>query len=990
MTCVRRPSTELCGGSPSPVLARRAAASSFRANASARAAAFHYRPNVLLIFLDDMGWSDFGCYGSEIRTPTIDRLAANGLRYRNFYNTARCSTSRCALQTGLYTQQAAVDPGASLPNLDTDNNLTIAEVLSTTGYRRYMAGKWHLGEGARSPVSRGYPHVFGLRAGGTAPFAEVSGGNIDSFWNPNNHGYYSTDGEIPALDFRGTRFHQTDAIGDYAVAFLQHHLDRQDGAPFFLYLPFNAVHWDINADNDLADRYTDVADLEPDGWTANDGADGGDFYQYEAGWDQVRADRFARQLALGVIGSNWVLSAASPAFTTNGEVTSPDQVVAIPAWDNLAPDRQADLARRMALYAAMLQQVDDNIRKVIDFLETCGQLDNTLVFILADNGGNYEGGVFGKTAGVINAPAVTGTENLRNLGQPASPDLQIGGGWANVNNTPFRLYKHYQHEGGIRTPLIVHWPAGIAAPGRWIEDRGHLIDILATIAEVTDTPYPAAWPGRNLLPLEGASLAPHFAPATEADFPDRPLGFEHEANRAWIDGRWKFVTKNFALLDGSSPAHHLELYDLEADPTELNNLAAREPEVLARMVAAWNAWAQRVGVPTDRLLLPPPPQFDPAPTGADLFVDTFNRGDTPDHDASAEGFWGTRVPPLAAGAAYYDAWEAGSTEIADLGLGMAVGAGMSETALRHNFVGQDILEAGGFSVQVRVLGIHSDPSDTANRYAGIAVGLSAAEAQAGDDINDETPGANSFRGTADFFLELDLDGNVKAWSNGTLLNTTPVGVTTGSLLAAFAVTSFNTGAPVTVSAFLDGVLVDLDSTSAATALTFPWEATDCNHIGLSARASRSVRLDNFAVRTLPVSTSLASEYALAAGLSGASAGGDADPDGDGDNNYLEWLRHADPTTPDPHGSLLWVAPNANGAFRFNYLRVLHAEMAGLDYVFRVSPRLGEPPESWPAFTPEPLEFLAMGHTHQLWLVQVPPSLTAGASHLFVHVQVGGR
>ncbi|MCB1131972.1 MAG: sulfatase-like hydrolase/transferase, partial [Verrucomicrobiae bacterium] len=596
--------------------------------ASATASVVPKRPNVILIMTDDMGVSDFGCYGSEIHTPRIDSLAANGIRFRNFYNTARCSTTRCALLSGLYTHQGATNPGASLPPLDDDNNVTIAELLSTTGYRRYMTGKWHVGtSNDLSPIGRGFQHIFGQTSGGNFPHNQVSGGNHDSFWNASNFGFYSENGEVAAINYAaeypGEPFHQTTFIGEYALRFIDHHLSRNDGAPFFLYMPFNAVHWDINAPNDMADRYTDVADLTPDGLTSNNGADGGDYYHYEVGWNQTRADRFARQVTVGFRDPAWVLSPKKYAINSNGFNGTNDPnapLELIPDWENVDPgnatvaDRQNDLARRMALYAAMLEMVDDNIGKVVDKLSAESLLEETMIIILADNGGNYEGGLYGRTNGTINANPVTGTTNLRNMGQPGAPDLHVGGGWANVNNTPFRLFKHFQHEGGIRTPCIIHYPDGITSPGRWVNERGHLIDIMATISDVTGTPFPATFTDldennsgnntvRTLLPLEGESLAPLFDPATEGDFPSgRPLGFEHEKNRAWIKNDMKLVTKNCNFLDGSSPAHELELYDLTVDPTELNNLATSNTALLAQYIDEWNAWANRVGVPSDRLL----------------------------------------------------------------------------------------------------------------------------------------------------------------------------------------------------------------------------------------------------------------------------------------------------------------------------------------------------------------------------------------------------
>ncbi|GAA5484476.1 sulfatase-like hydrolase/transferase [Haloferula sargassicola] len=953
------------------------------------------RTNVLLILLDDMGFSDWGCYGSEIRTPTIDSLGATGLRYRNFYNTARCSTTRCALLSGLYTQQVAANPGASLPDLREDNNVSIPELLSTTGYRSYMAGKWHTGTSdTRSPIGRGFPNVFGHRGGGNYPHNLVDGSNHDSFWKESNFGFYSENNEIPAIDYSGTQFHQTTAIGDYAVRFIDHHVSKNDGAPFFLYLPFNAQHWPINAPAEMADRYTDSGDFTPDGLTADDGSDGGDYFHYEVGWDAVRAGRLAKQKALGVLPAATTLSPRSPAINSDGtDSPDPSIVVDIPAWDTLSSDRQGDLARRMAVYAAMLEMIDDNIKKVVDHLAETGLLDDTLIFVLADNGGNYEGGLYGRTRGVINAAPLTTTADLASMGQPDHPDLRLGGGWANVNNTPFRLFKHYQHEGGIRTPCIIHWTNGISSPGRWIDDRGHLIDIMATISEVTETPWPGTWPGRTLLPWEGESLVPHFKPETVADFPERSIGFEHESNRAWFKGKYKFVTKHFSYPDGSSPQNELELYDLSVDPTELNNLAPTKPVLLAEMIDEWNAWAQHVGVPAARLIAPPVPQLDPAPLAGDLFVDTFNRADDGDPDASATGMSGAFVPPLGVGAAYYDSWEEGSTEVSGSNLLMANGSGMTEAALRHNFVDPEILAAGGFSMQVRIDEINSTGGDEANRYAGLALGLSAGEAQSSNDIGQAGP-PTSFRGTpgsvagtADAFIELDQNGNVKCWIGGAVVETIPVGSLRGTLLVSCETASFAAGGGATLRAWFDGRPLDLDSASSAITRSFTWSRTDQNYLGLSARASGYVKLDNFAVRLLPLSATLASEYAMAAGLSGSDTAPEADPDGDGDDNFVEWLKAGSPDGSDAGTRLLSVAPSADGVFRFSYAHLNDAEAAGLTYTFHYSADLSGEISTWPEFTPQPVSSQPLGDRHEVRLVSLPDELAAGNAQLFIVVEV---
>lgn len=532
------------------------------------------KPNVVLILIDDSGWSDLGCYGSEIHTPAIDSLANNGIRYRRFYNAARSSPTRCAILTGLYTQQVAVDPSASLPNLRNDNNVTIAELLKSNGYRTYMSGKWHLGAPAtqRDPLNRGFQHVFGFGA-------NVSGSNVGSYWNKGEYALKSENNEITWDTYEGKQFHQTDAIGDYSVKFINHHLGKNDQKPFFLYMAFNAGHWPINAPAALANKYTDVAD--------ENNIDE-DYYNYEVGWDSTRMYRFKRQKELGVIDESYELSPRSDAINPAN--------TQIPAWDTLDEKRKNDLARRMALYAAMIQQIDENVKKVVDLLKATDQLDNTIIMFVSDNGGNYENYVFGN-------PNARESEDLYTMGQPDDPSsfprVDIGGGWANVCNTPFRLYKHFVHEGGIRSPGIIFYPAGITKPGTWVEQPAHLIDLMATIVDVSGVTYPETYNSHVVLPLEGQSLKPHF---TGGLIPERQIFVEHESNRALYDGDYKFVTKNFAMSDGSSPAHQLELYNMKNDPCELSNLASSEPNKLASMVEDWNLKAQQVGVPAARLL----------------------------------------------------------------------------------------------------------------------------------------------------------------------------------------------------------------------------------------------------------------------------------------------------------------------------------------------------------------------------------------------------
>lgn len=934
-------------------------------------AASNTPPNVLVVLLDDMGFSDLGCYGGEARTPNIDALAGNGVRFRNFHNTSRCSPTRMALLTGLYTHQAATVPGDSLPPLRTDNNITIPELLRLAGYRTYMAGKWHLGNNAAQiPRARGFQHVFGM--GSTQ-----SGAGAD-YWKRDAYSLGSENNEIAARSYGAGayEFYQTDAIGDYAIDFLNHHAGKADGAKFFMYLPFNAPHFDIQVDKAYAEQ----------------APAGGRSYLsiYSDGWDIVRSNRYERMLSMGVIHPLHLLAPFSDT-PYNGDPAYQQA----PRWQHLDAARKADLSRRMALYAAMIERVDDNVGRVVERLNALGQLTNTLVFVMSDNGCNAEGGMFGwartgsETNKSNNHPALTGAD-LAEMGQPFRDDkLSIGGGWANVGNTPYRMYKRYSHGGGIRTPLIVHWPAGITNPGRWTEQTGHLIDIMATVADVTGAGYPAAYGGHPVLPMEGRSLAP--ALRQEAAF-DRTLGFEHESTRAWIDGHWKLVTKTAASTDGSSLANSIELYDLSTDPTELNNLAPGNPDRAAAMVAAWNTWAARVGVPASRLL---PPAFNPTPVvqPADLFLDTFARPDSVDTDAGAGGMSGSRVPPIGVGNAYYEGFEGSdlpdSIHILTGRMRVAVGIGMAENGIKHNFVGQDIVDAGGFSVSMNIRAIETATGDSTNRYIGFGVGLTQAEASTGADISK----AGSFRGSeanpigrADFFVELDINRNVKVWRKGQLLASVPVGATNGTLTASFALNGFSTSSTVAVNVFFNGRLLDIHpADQGLTSQSFSWDNNNANYIGISARATIYSEIDNLAIRKLPLAPALASEYALEAGLTVPDSGTGADPDADGDSNMEEWLKGGQPGLADASRQLLAVTSVSAGELRFSYYRLAAAVQAGVRYRFQASTNLVD----WTVFTPEQITVQPEPTGYERVECRVPGSLAEGRNALFILLETHG-
>jgi hypothetical protein len=375
----------------------------------------------------------------------------------------------------------------------------------------------------------------------------------------------------------------------------------------------------------------------------------------------------------------------------------------------------------------------------------------------------------------------------------------------------------------------------------------------------------------------------------------------------------------------------------------------------------------------------------------DLFVDTFGRANDSDPDASANGMWGTRLPPMGAGATYYESFGADRIDVESATLRMAVGsAGMSENGLMHNFVGQDIIDAGGFSAQLRVDDISSATSDPA-RFVGFGVGLTQGEAAASGDIGDTVPPL-SFRGstvnpvgTADFFIELDIQGNVKSWIKGLPIASSPVGAGQGTLLACFELDGFATTNTVTVTAFFDGQMLDLDPAGPGTTASFTWDHDNANYVGLSARASSLTRMDNLAIRTLPLSYALASEYALAAGLSGSDSGPDANPDTDRDNNLVEWLKGGAPAVADDERRLFMVRPSIVHDFRFGRIRLVDADKAGVVYSFAWSTNLMD----WVTFLPGLIQAQPDVAGYEAVEERVPGLIATNNNPVFVRMRTTG-
>ena len=533
------------------------------------------KPNIMIILADDLGWSDLACYGGEIRTPHLDSLAGAGLRFTQFYNSSRCCPSRASLLTGLYPHQAGVglmttDKAGKLPGYRgalNENCVTIAQVLKPAGYRTAAVGKWHVSN-AEPPTKRGFDDFYGF----------VSGYGVDS-WEPRMMTRLP-EGK-PQRIYQPGEFFATDAITDHALDFLA---DMQkSGAPWFLYVAYQAPHFPIASRRDDMAGYPEI---------------------YAQGWDKIREQRLARQKKIGLLAENTPLTPRSK-IPNSAAAKRADSMTADgnnPAWDSLPADRRADLAQRMAVYAGMVTGMDRNIGRLIADLRASKQLDNTLILFLSDNGACAEWEPFGFEMPPTPDPVPgigfnQGTAALPNklyrgdelskMGQAGSLPT-YGSAWANACNTPWRLYKHYGHEGGIATPLIAHWPAAFKNAGLCSEPT-HLIDLMATCVDAAGATYPMQSNGKQILPMEGMSLRPLFAPpsAVSIKFPTRTLAWEHEGNRAIREGHWKLVSLAESLW---------ELYDMNSDRVELKNLAAAMPERVKAMAAKWDAWAKRTQV----------------------------------------------------------------------------------------------------------------------------------------------------------------------------------------------------------------------------------------------------------------------------------------------------------------------------------------------------------------------------------------------------------
>lgn len=520
------------------------------------------RPNIVLIMVDDMGFSDIAPYGGEIETPNLDKLSANGVRFTQFYNTSRCCPSRASLLTGLDHHQAGmglmIEDRTELPgylgHLARERCTTIAEVLKDSGYGTYIVGKWHLGyrEGER-PLEWGFDRFYGALEGAISCFEP---GNTKKYPHDPRPRYVTLDNDTITPD---KNFYATNRFTDFAHMFIDQHLVERKDDPFFVYMAYNAPHWPLHALPQDIKKYED---------------------KYLKGWDQLREERYQRQLKLGVLDKdNTQLSVRTDdRYEPGGKW--PFTRNPLPAWNTLSEDQQKDLAKKMAVYAAMVDNVDQNIGRLIKFLESKEQLDNTMILFLSDNGGAIGGNVMGFNA--------LGERGKLELYGATDSFISYGLGWANASNTPFRMYKCYVHEGGIASPLIVHWPKGIKNKrGSFIRTPAHISDIMPTILAATGSTYPDKMNGRDLIELQGQNLMPLWSKNPKQFNDDRRLFWEHAGSKAVRDGRWKLVQ----VHEGA-----WELYDMDKDRTESNNLIGQYPERAEAMKKMYLEWADRAYV----------------------------------------------------------------------------------------------------------------------------------------------------------------------------------------------------------------------------------------------------------------------------------------------------------------------------------------------------------------------------------------------------------
>lgn len=496
------------------------------------------RPNIVIILADDMGFSDISCFGGEIETPNIDKLASQGMRFTQFYNAGRCCPTRASLLTGLYPHQAGVgamvspdDRPGYLGRLN-ESSATFAEILRQSGYQTFMSGKWHVTHYNYEPEPTLHPETWPLQRGFNRFFGILAGGG--NYFSPVS---LMVDNEFIEA---GEDFYFTDQINDHAVGFIQ---EADKDYPFVLYVSHVAPHWPLHA------LPEDIAKFKG---------------EYDIGWDIVRERRYNRLIEAGILDPSWPL-------------TPRDERVA--AWEDASNKQWED--HRMAVYAAQIYNMDKGIGRIIEALKNTGRYDNTLILFLSDNGGSDE-----VIQGIDTRHGYFERGGTTSDVFPGGPETYASyeAGWANASNSPFRLYKKWMHEGGIATPLIAHWPE-VIKPNRINHEVGHIIDIMPTLIELIGAEYPSELDGNKLTPLEGISLLPVFK--EEEREQHKAIFWEHFGNKAIRAGEWKLVS-----VDNGA----WELYNMKKDRTEMNNLIQEFPERAETMVQMWKEWAVKSNV----------------------------------------------------------------------------------------------------------------------------------------------------------------------------------------------------------------------------------------------------------------------------------------------------------------------------------------------------------------------------------------------------------
>ncbi|GAA0537475.1 arylsulfatase [Chitinophaga japonensis] len=526
-----------------------------------QAAGNDQRPNIVLILADDLGYSDIGAYGGEIHTPNLDSLAANGLRFRRFYNTSRCCPTRASLLTGLYNQQAGIgemtaerdEPGYR--GYLTENTVTLAEVLKDAGYHTAMSGKWHVSNTIEQPgkaeqlkwLNHQASHPwfspveqYPVKRGFEKYYGNIFG--VVDYFDP-----FSLVNDTTPVENVPAGYYHTDAINDTAVSYIK--TFSKDDKPFFLYVAQTAPHWPLQALPEDIKKYEDT---------------------YKAGWDAIRAARYKRMVEKGLIDS--ATTPLSPRI--NNDLR----------WED-NPDKEWD-AHAMAVHAAMVDRMDQGIGRIVQALRETGELENTIILFLSDNGASPEncmryGPGFDRPGETRDGRQIHYPVKKDVLPGPQTTFASVGQRWANVANTPYQYAKAQSYEGGVRTPMIAFWPKGIRSKGGFSDHLGHVMDFMPTFMEVANARYPQTYNGRQITPYTGVSLLPAL---------EGKGGKEHDAlynehfNARYVrEGEWKLVS-----LAGDTT---WRLYKINQDETELNDLAAQHPDVVKRLSGQWRQWA---------------------------------------------------------------------------------------------------------------------------------------------------------------------------------------------------------------------------------------------------------------------------------------------------------------------------------------------------------------------------------------------------------------